>query len=548
MRSWFSSGYANLNSSLKTAKHRTLFAISMFISLYLLLIARLVYVMVLNNQSISNRFNDSFHFFICRADIVDRNDVIIATSLPTVSVYAIPHEILNHKESAQKLSNIFPDLNFENLFAKLSSEKKFVWIKRNLAPHQQQLLLEQGIPGVHFLKTERRVYPDKNLLSHIIGGTDIDNVGIAGVEKVFDDALTSSITPLKLSVDVRVQFAAREELLKGIEEFQALAGAAIVMDIQTGEIVALVVLPDFDPNKNSNPKDACRFNLATSAAIEPGSSAKIFNTAMALDSGQITPFTMFDARFPIKIGRFTIHDFKGKARFLSVEEILKYSSNIGSAKIALSLGAAHQKNFFKRVGLLDKISCELSESQRPLYPKKWSEANLITISYGHSIALSPLQMITVCSGMLNDGCLNNPTLLKRNNSIPGQRIISSKTSKQLKALIRIDVLEGTNKYADVEGYCVGGKTGTAEKLKGGRYSKNANYTSFIGAFPMTNPKYTIYVVLDEPKATPKTYGYATAGWNAAPIAARIIKRIGPILNITISDKEPNWQQILKDIK
>lgn len=549
MKTWFSSNYANTNSSLKIAKSRVILAISMFVAFSALLIARLVYVMVFNNHNIIKNFNDSFHFAVCRADIVDRNDVIVATSLPTVSSYAVPYEIIDKKDASEKLSKIFPDLKYENLFEKLSGEKKFIWIKRNLSPHQQQLVLEQGIPGVYFLKTERRVYPDKNLLSHVIGGTDIDNVGIAGVEKVFDEELTNSSSPLKLSLDLRVQYAAREELEKGIEEFSAVAGAVIVMDIKTGEIIALSVLPDFDPNKNANPDDKNRFNLATSSAIEPGSSAKIFNTAMALDSGKISPFTMFDARFPIKIGRFTVHDFKGKGAFLSVEEILKYSSNIGSAKIALFLGAQHQKKFFEKVGLLDKISCELSESQKPLYPKKWTEVSAITISYGHSIALSPLQMITVCSGMLNNGYLNKPTILKRNAPSIGKKIISSKTSKQLQALLRIDVLEGTNKFANVEGYLVGGKTGTAEKLKNGKYVKNANYTSFVGAFPMTDPKYNIYIILDEPKATSKTYGYATAGWNAAPIASRIIKRIGPILNVTIHEgKEPDWHAILKDIK
>jgi cell division protein FtsI (penicillin-binding protein 3) len=347
---------------------------------------------------------------------------------------------------------------------------------------------------------------------------------------------------------VKIQHAVRDELQKGIDEFNAIGGAAVVMRISTGEIISLVSLPDFDPNKNSDPHMKERFNMITSSAIEPGSSAKILNTTMALETGRITPFSVFDARFPLKIGRFTVHDFKGLGKFLSVEEILKYSSNIGSAKIALAVGRATQKRFFKHIGLLDPISCELPEIQRPLYPSPWTDVSSVTVSYGHGIALSPLHLITVVSGIVNDGVLNNPTLLKREGKILGRRIISKKTSDLMKALLRINVTEGRNRFADVSGYFVGGKSGTAEKQKNGRYLKNVNYTGFIGSFPMVNPLYAVYIVLDEPKTTPKTYGYRTAGWNAAPIAARIIKRIGAMLGIAASaDAEPDWKSIMRKL-
>jgi cell division protein FtsI (penicillin-binding protein 3) len=340
----------------------------------------------------------------------------------------------------------------------------------------------------------------------------------------------------------------RDELQKAVEEFSAIGGAAVVMKISTGEIISLVSLPDFDPNKNSDPKAKERFNMITSSAVEPGSSAKIFNTAMALESGRITPFTVYDARFPINIGRFTVHDFKGLGKFLSVEEILKFSSNIGSAKIALDVGRDVQKKFFKKVGLLDVISFELPETQRPLYPAQWTDVSSVTISYGHGIALSPLHMIAVVSGIINDGILCNPTLLKCEGQVQERRIVSKKTSSLMKALMRINVTEGRNRYADVPGYFVGGKSGTAEKQKKGRYLKNANYTGFIGAFPMTNPKYSVYVVLDEPKATAKTHGYRTAGWNAAPTCARITKRIAAILGVTVSSNpEPDWKNIMRKI-
>ena len=537
--------YSLAYRGIKTAKRRTLFAISVFVFLFAVIIVRLAHIMIINgkDQATQNYLPPTI---ISRADIVDRNGVVIATSLPTVSLFAYPHEILDINEAVDKIASVFNEINKEELKKKIESSKKFLWIKRNLSPLQEQAVLNLGIPGLHFLKTERRVYPDKNLLSHVIGGTDVDNIGIAGIEKVFDDTLRESTNPLALSMDVKIQYAVHDELQKSIDEFHAIGGAAVVMNIATGEIISLVSLPDFDPNKKSDPKDKTRFNMVTSSAIEPGSSAKIFNTAMALETGKITPFTQFDARFPLKIGRFTIHDFKGKATFLSVEEILKYSSNIGSGRIAMAVGANQQKAFFKKIGMLDSVSCELIETQRPLFPHQWSEASAITIAFGHGIAVSPLHLITIFSGIMNDGILNDPTLLKHENRTPGKQIVSQKTSKLLKALIRLNVTEGTNKFAEVKGYCVGGKSGTAEKQKGGRYLKHSNYCGFIGAFPMTSPKYAVYVVLDEPKASAKTYGYATAGWNAAPTAGRIIKRIGPMLNVTVqNDSEPDWHDVLR---
>ncbi|MDR0555762.1 MAG: penicillin-binding protein 2 [Holosporaceae bacterium] len=544
-------GYGNNMYSLSTkflkiAKQRILFIISVFLILFTILLIRLAQVMIL-----SSRTRESGGEYtpspISRVDIIDRNGVIIATSLPTVSLYACPREIINVEEAAEKIALALKGLKKDDLIKKLSEPKKFLWIKRNLSPLQEQAVLNQGIPGTHFLRTERRVYPDANLLAHVIGGTDVDNVGIAGVEKVFDEFLRESSTPLQLALDVKIQHAVRDELQKGIAEFQAIGGAAAVMKISTGEIISLISIPDFNPNENLDPNARERFNMVTSSAIEPGSSAKIFNTALALEFG-ITPFTMFDAREPIKIGKFTINDFKGLGKFLSVEEILKYSSNIGSAKIALEVGRTAQKKFYKNIGLLDNISCELAETQKPLYCESWTEANSITISYGHGIALSPLHLITVVSGIINDGILNRPTLLKRENIVAGRRIVSQKTSDLMKALLRINVTEGRNRFAEVPGYLVGGKSGTAEKPRRGVYQKNANYTGFIGVFPMTNPQYSVYIVLDEPRETAQTHGYRTGGWNAAPICARIIKRIGAMLGVVASTRpEPDWKKIMREV-
>jgi cell division protein FtsI (penicillin-binding protein 3) len=509
-------------------------AISLFMLMFSAPIIRLTQIMIMNCPTERHRVSELLSPpIISRADIVDRNRHIIATSLPTVSLYACPHEIIDVPEAITKICNVFKEIDPEQLQKKLSATKTFVWIKRHLSPRQEQAVLNQGIPGLHFLKTEKRVYPDKNLLSHVLGGTDIDNIGIAGIEKVFDEGLRSSEAPLTLSINMKVQHAVRDELQNSMNEFGAIGGAAIVMKVSTGEIMAMASIPDFDPNKNSDPRDKSRFNLTTSSAIEPGSSAKIFNTAMALETGRITPFTRFDARNPLQIGRFTVHDFKPKSSFLSVEEILKFSSNIGSAKIALDVGASAQKKFFQQIGALDPIYCELPDVQHPLYPRNWSNASAATISFGHGIALAPLHLLTIFAGIVNGGTMTYPTLLKRTSPYSEKKIISSKTSKQIRALLRIAVVSGTNKQADVPGYQVGGKSGTAEKQSGGRYLKHSNYCAFMGAFPIMSPEYAIYVILDDPKASKKTYGYATAGWNANPTAARIIKRIGPLLGVMI---------------
>jgi cell division protein FtsI (penicillin-binding protein 3) len=541
--------YSLTYRALKVAKKRTLVVISIFILFFLILLFRLAQVMVFNENNDESSLYMNAPAIAFRADIVDRNNNIIATSLPTVSLYACPHEMIDFDEAVEKTCSVFSDIEKDKFLRRLKKAKKFLWVKRNLSPTQEQEILNQGIPGFHFLKTEKRVYPDKNLLAHVIGGTDVDNNGIAGIEKVFDEALKSSTRPISLSIDVNIQHAVHNEMQKAIKEFRAKGGAAIVMKIKTGEIFSLVSLPDFDPNRNENPNSREHFNMATSSAIEPGSSAKIINTAMALETKKITPFSQYDARFPIKIGRFTIHDFYGRGTYLSVEEILKYSSNIGSAKIALDVGREYQKSFFKKIGLLDTVSCELIETQKPLYPKNWGEVSSMTISFGHGIALSPLHLITVISGMLNGGMKNNPTLLKKNSAVPGERIISEKTAKQIAILMRLNVTEGANKKAEVKGYKVGGKSGTAEKLNRGKYSKTANYTGFIGAFPMPTPEYSVYVVLDEPQATAKTHGFRTAGWIAAPTAANIIRRIGPMLNVMISEnQEPDWHKMLRKVR
>ncbi|MDR0662420.1 MAG: penicillin-binding protein 2 [Holosporales bacterium] len=524
-----------LRQSIEKRRKRIVLGMSVFVFFASLVLTRLFQVMVLG-EALEGTASPSFdtpmlHF--SRADIVDRRGALIATSLPTVSVYANPKELLDPVNDAQKLVQMLPDINQERLVRRLTSPKGFVWVKHHLTPTEQKAVLRLGIPGVYFQKTERRVYPNGALFAHVIGLTDIDNHGIAGAEKAFDDALSSSTEPIALSVDGPLQHAVREILIAGLEEFRAIGAAGLVIDLETGEILSLVSLPDFDPNqvKAASPKEI--FNRVTCAVFEPGSVAKILNTAFALESGLVTINTKFDASEPLHVGSFTIHDFHGLGRALTVAEILTKSSNIGSAKIAMKIGAKAQQAFFKKLGLLSSLPFELCEIQAPLYPKPWNEIHAITIAYGHGIAFNPLHLAAAVGGIIHKGLYHVPTILKSNTVGSGRRILSEQVSRQVCSLLRLVVTEGTSRKAEVKEYFVLGKTGSAEKVHGGHrgYRKDANICTFIGAFPDSAPRYLVYVLLDEPKATPRTFGYTSAGWNAAVVAARVIERAGPILGV-----------------
>jgi cell division protein FtsI (penicillin-binding protein 3) len=483
---------------------------------------------------------------LARADIVDRNGQLLATTLNTPSLYADTRHVPDAREATRAILSVLPQLNEADVYAKLTSGKSFVWIKRRLTPTQQYQVNRLGIPGLQFVNEERRVYPFGDLASHVIGFCGIDNNGLAGIERALDAAVKSSAQPLQLSLDARVQFIVHDELSKVIKDFNAKGGAGIVMDVNTGEIIAMVSLPDFDPNhpgrvdaklSPAEAKDRV-FNKITLGAYELGSVFKTFNTAMALDAGTATMTKQYDAVHNINIGRFTITDYHGKHRYLSVPEIYMYSSNLGSARMALEAGAERQRNFLGRLGLLKPVPIEFDEVAKPQFPKQWREVNVITIAYGHGIAVTPLHAITAVSAVVNGGILRPPTLRKlAPDEVPaGTRVISQKTSEQMRKLMRLVVQYGTAKQAAAPGYVVGGKTGTAEKNINGHYFEKKLLSDFVGAFPMNNPKYALLMLVDEPHGTKKSFGFATAGWTAAPATGRIIQRIGPLLNVQPVDE------------
>ncbi|RED54108.1 peptidoglycan D,D-transpeptidase FtsI family protein [Aestuariispira insulae] len=481
-----------------------------------------------------------------RADIVDRNGTLVATALKTVGLSADPKKIMDIQEAASKLAAVLPDLSAADIARKLSSDSRFVWLHRKLTPYQQWEVNRLGIPGLDFRTQETRVYPQGNLMSHVLGFTSIDNNGLAGIEKKLDQTLRSSTQPLKLSVDVRLQHIMRQELQAAVTEFDAIGATGIIMDVNNGEILSMVSLPDFDPNDAGKATDDSRFNRATLGVYELGSTFKIFNTAVALDTGTAKLSSQFDATKPLRVGRFAIRDYHAKNRWLSVSEIFIYSSNIGSARIANELGTASQREFLAKLGFLTPSSIELPEVGQPLYPKVWRPVNTMTISYGHGLAVSPIQLVSGVSAMVNGGTFYQPTLVRSDTDRNGERIISESTSNAIRKLMRLNNIEGSGKASNAKGYLVGGKTGTAEKVGArGTYRKKDLISSYVAAFPMNAPRYVVYVNLDEPRGTKKTFGYATGGWVAAPAVSQVIKQMAPMLGIPPQDPEsPEIRQAL----
>jgi len=468
-----------------------------------------------------------------RAVIVDRRGVVLATSIRSWSIYADPALVGDADRTARILGHILSGLNVQAIRKKLKQKTRFVWIRRQATPRAYQQILRFGLAGVHSRPELRRIYPQRALVAHIVGSADVDNRGTAGVESKMDVRIRTQSRPLQLSLDMRAQVAVRQILQRSIKYWRALGGAAMIMDIKTGEIRAMVSLPDYDPyNADAAPQNA-RFNRNTLGVYELGSVFKVLNTAMALEYGVTHVREMFNVRRPLQIGRFRIRDSHVIWRPINTGTILIKSSNIGSAMIARRIGGSRQKAFLRRAGMLSRIHLELPEAGKPLFPRKWRPINTLTISFGHGIAVTPVHLVAAVGGVINDGKMVAPTLLKRLNGLPlwQRRIVSPRTSRIVRSLMRRVVLEGTGRRANAKGYRVGGKTGTAEKAARGGYRRKALLSSFIAGFPMNRPRYVVLVSVDEPKGNKKSHGYATAGIVAAPIVREIVERVAPILGV-----------------
>jgi cell division protein FtsI (penicillin-binding protein 3) len=545
---YFSRKLSLFHAGEEVSKFRLYFIFFAFIGLFSILGVRLFFLTIVPNLSLGSENKASLMSsgVIGRRDIVDRNGEMLATNITTSSVYANTKLIPNHLEVARKLKVILPSLSFEELHSKLKSDKSFVWIKRFITPEEHQKINDLGIPGLYFEEGERRAYPYTSLFSHVIGSVGLDGNGLSGVEKSLDKGLRYfkgevEKAPLQLSLDLRIQNIVREELLASVKTFSARGGVGIVQDPNNGEILAIVSLPDFDPYNIANANDEQLFNRATLGSYEVGSVFKPFTVASAIDAGKIGLTDVYDVNDPIQLSKYQIRDLHKKNAFLSVPEILMYSSNIGMAQIALELGKKDQYEYLDSLGLFRQIDIELPEKSKPLRPNlsKWSNISAITISYGNGIAVSPLHVVQAMSALINGGKLYSTTLLKREKEAEYTKVFKESTSNVMRKLYRLIVKYGSGKKAEVDGYFTGGKTGTSNKIVDGKYSKTLRVSSFIGAFPIYNPKYVIYVMLDEPKGTKETFGFALGGWNAAPTVARIIKRITMLYNIppALANKE-----------
>ncbi len=516
-------------------QRRLLVVIAVFFLMFLSLPWRLIQLSASATDTSAKQIEKSTIAQTMRPRIMDRNNILLATYVKTYTLGANPKIIDNPINVTKALVDIFPDLNAVRVNRLLSSGKNYVALKRGLSPRQYHAVLSLGNPGLKMESFEKRVYPHGGIAAHVLGFVSSDRRGLRGLERALDmadkDAPALDIEgDVVTTLDLRIQHAVRNELQKGVNEFGAIGGAAIVMNVHNGNVVALVSLPDFDPNHPMATAEDYHFNRATQGRYELGSVFKVFTAAMALEEKAVSLEDVFQTSTPLQIGKYTVKDFHGKKRALTTHEIVTYSSNIGSAQLALAVAPDTHRAFFERLGLLSKPYFELPETIAPQVPSRWNDLHRATMSYGHGISVSLLQTVAACASMINGGIYYEPRLTA--HAVPtGKRVISSQTSLYIREMMRAVVTKGTASRAEVAGFPVLGKTGTAEKSILGGYDKDKNITSFMGAFPAYDPAYAFILMLDEPKAISEKAQLNAAGWNVVPISAKIIERIAPLLGL-----------------
>ncbi|WP_022704091.1 peptidoglycan D,D-transpeptidase FtsI family protein [Pseudorhodobacter ferrugineus] len=488
-----------------------------------------------------------------RADITDRNGRILATNFSTFSLYAQPKQMVDPKHVATQLATLFPDMNAEDLERRFTDGRSFMWLRKKLSPEQMQSVHDIGDPGLLFGPRDMRLYPNGKLAAHVLGGASFgaegvhsaEVIGTAGVERAMDARLrdpAQAATPLALSIDLTVQSTMAEVLEAGMVMMNAKGAAGVLLDVHTGEIISMVSLPDFDPNDRptpllqGDPGDSPLFNRSLQGVYELGSTAKIFAAAQAMELGLVNPNSMVDANAPMRWGKHKIGEFEGKnyGPLLSVTDVIVKSSNVGTAHLALQIGGERQQAFFKSLGLFDPVPIELTEAPGagPLIPKRWADIVTITTSYGHGMSVSPMHLASAYAAIANDGVLLPPTLLKRDTIPQGTRVMSQQTAAASASMLRQVVTRGTASFGEVEGYEVGGKTGTADKVKkGGGYDKGKNINTFASIFPASDPQYVLVVTLDEASENTGPKPRRTAGWTTVPVAAEVIRRTAPLLGL-----------------
>ncbi|MCY3875752.1 MAG: penicillin-binding protein 2 [Rhodobacteraceae bacterium] len=495
-----------------------------------------------------------------RAEIHDRNGNLLAVNVKATTLAAVPADLANRGGTVRALSRIFPDLDADGLLSDFNSKRKFVWVRKELSPEQHQAVHDIGEPGLVFGERLIRFYPNGRLAAHVLGGVrngreglgGVELVGVGGVEGYFDNELRRSARsnrPLALSIDLSVQAAARQVLAGGLELVNSKKGSAVLMDVHSGEVLAMVSLPDFDPNSRpplprvTDPADSPLFNHAVQGIYELGSAQKVLTVAMGLESGRVGPSTMVNTTQPLVVGGNSVSDFKYKGPTMSVRDIIIESSNVGVARIALCLGRSKQKEFLSSLGYLDPVKIELTEAAgaKPIVPRVWRKSTTVTVSYGHGLSVSPLRLATSYAAIANGGVLVNPTLRKNDGPVAGKRVISAENSNILREFLRGVVMQGTATIAQKNPYQIGGKTGTADKVApNGRYYEDRVVSTFAAMFPVYRPKYVLVVIVDEPEIEIDGKNRRTAGWTAVPIASSIIFRVAPLLGLKPADYPDSW--------
>jgi len=534
-------------------KARIRWVIAVLLLLFAAICGRLVQLgMVVQDTSIEGRARDLIT--ATRPAMLDRNGLEMAVDIRVPSLFAEPRHIIDVDEAATAIHSVLPDLSVDWLRQRLSGDKGFVWIKRELTPTIEDKIMQLGIPGLDFLTESKRFYPGGSEAAHIVGAVNIDNQGIAGMEKAMDDedvallqqvglARGNELAPVNLSIDLRVQHVMHDVLTDALSRYQASAAAGAMMDIKTGEILGLVSLPDFDPNNPGSALQKDTFNRMTAGIYELGSTMKSVTIAGALDSGKVKITDRFDARFGVRFGRFTITDFHGKNRILTVPEVYKYSSNVGAIHIMQQWGKENFRAFLHKMQFDVPEPLELPERRNPVVPKTFSDIVAATASFGHGLSVSPIAMLRAMGAFANNGVMVRPTMYKTSLADAEktyEQVVSPKTSAEMRYIMRLNANEGSGSRMNMlaQGYRAGGKTGTAEKVVNGRYDTSKVLSLFASVFPLDNPRYAMMILVDDPHTEPGQGGH-TAGWNAGEATGRIIARVAPMLGIS-----PNFDPML----
>ncbi len=517
--------------------HRLMLVLLLFAGVTTLIVLRLAYLQVFTDHIGAAQIANPL--IPPRADITDRNGVALARTIDSWSIGVHPQRLIGDRAMlAQRLHELMPERSAADYQRLLSAQTNFTYIARRAVPELVEAINAMGEPGIVFDREPDRLYPQTALAGHVLGWTDFDGHGVAGMERVLEERLVDPELrgqPVALALDSRVQAALESELSAQVTATSAEGGTGIVLDVDTGEVVAMASAPTFNPNAAGRSSASALYNRATMGVYELGSAFKPITVAAAMEAGVVTSMTQrWDASTPVAVGRFRISDDHPLGRQITVAELLVHSSNIATARIADQMGPERMQAAFRAVGFHEPAHIELRERTRPLWPTDWGRATVMTSGFGHGVAVTPLHLASAYAALVNGGIWRPATLMRvePGRAAQGRRVYSPQTSHRMRQMLRLIVQRGTGRRGEAPGFRVGGKTGTAEKVSSaGGYNRRVNVSTFAAAFPMDQPRYVVLVMMDAPRGTAETFGLTTAAWTAAPVVSRVISRVGPLLGI-----------------